>query len=283
MNASEHRARARGVLKGQWVAAILTTLVYLLCSYGITAASGALTSIPLLGWVISFVLIAVMGVIGLGYNQYALNLVDHKPAELKDIFSRFDLLLPYLKVELVISGVAFGAVLVVGLVGGLTIALLGDIGSILFFILMVAFCVFAIMASFGIAIVNYVLLENPGIGARAALRRSWDLMKGNKFRFFCLEFSFIGWMILAGFTFGIGSLVLSPYMAVASASFYRELVPGVVNRSNAENDPESYETYENYSYDALPSGENPIIDDDAGYTDFGSDSIDDSAIQTPGF
>lgn len=283
MNASEHRARARGVLKGQWVAAILTTLVYLLCSYGITAASGALTSIPLLGWVISFVLIAVMGVIVLGYDQYALNLVDHKPAELKDIFSRFDLLLPYLKVELVISGIAFGAALVVGLVGGLTIALLGDIGSILFFILMVAFCVFAIMASFGIAIVNYVLLENPGIGARAALRRSWDLMKGNKFRFFCLEFSFIGWMILAGFTFGIGSLVLSPYMAVASASFYRELVPGVVNRSNAENDPESYETYENYSYDALPSGENPIIDDDAGYTDFGSDSIDDSAIQTPGF
>ena len=283
MNASSHRAAARAALKGKWVEAILTTLVYSLVVLGISFASGAVNAIPLLGLVISVVLMGVTGAFGLGYSQYCLNLVDYKPTELKQIFSRTDLLLPYCKVFLVMFGLMFGVIMAAAVVSGVLAGLLGELGIMLMAVLMIAVYVFMIMYFFGVSMVGFVLLETPGIGARAALRRSTELMKGNKFRLFCLELSFIGWAILSVFTMGIGMLALQPYMATATASFYRELVPGVVNRSNVESNPESYETYENYSYDALPSGENPIIDDDAGFTDFGGDSIDDSAIQTPGF
>jgi len=48
-------------------------------------------------------------------------------------------------------------------------------------------------------------------------------MEGNRFRLFCLEFSFIGWSILCAFTLGIGNLWLTPYRQVATAAFYREV------------------------------------------------------------
>ena len=63
------------------------------------------------------------------------------------------------------------------------------------------------------------------MGANDAITRSKELMKGNKWRLFCMEISFIGWMILSVFTFGIGDLWLTPYRAAAHAAFYRELVP----------------------------------------------------------
>ena len=63
------------------------------------------------------------------------------------------------------------------------------------------------------------------MGANDAITRSKELMKGNKWRLFCMEISFIGWMILSVFTFGIGDLWLTPYRAAAHTAFYRELVP----------------------------------------------------------
>jgi len=49
-------------------------------------------------------------------------------------------------------------------------------------------------------------------------------MKGNRGKYFSLEFSFIGWAILAAFTFGIGMLWLMPYMQIAAIYLYEHLV-----------------------------------------------------------
>ena len=69
----------------------------------------------------------------------------------------------------------------------------------------------------------YIMLENPELTAREALAKSREMMKGNKWRLFCLSFSFIGWDILAALTLGIGHLFLCPYVEAANAAFYREL------------------------------------------------------------
>ena len=45
-------------------------------------------------------------------------------------------------------------------------------------------------------------------------------MKGKKGDYFVLMLSFIGWAILACFTFGIGMLWLYPYIQVSLVSFY---------------------------------------------------------------
>ena len=70
---------------------------------------------------------------------------------------------------------------------------------------------------------DYILAEDPELTADEAISQSKSIMMGNKWRFFCLQFSFIGWDILATLAFGIGHLWLTPYKQAAYAAFYREV------------------------------------------------------------
>ncbi|MCZ8518379.1 MULTISPECIES: DUF975 family protein [Paenibacillus] len=56
-----------------------------------------------------------------------------------------------------------------------------------------------------------------------ALSRSKEMMKGHKWRYFVLGLSFLGWVLLAVLTAGIGFLWLGPYMSVTNANFYTNL------------------------------------------------------------
>ncbi|MFQ8776338.1 MAG: DUF975 family protein [Roseburia sp.] len=51
---------------------------------------------------------------------------------------------------------------------------------------------------------------------------------------FCLDFSFIGWMILSACTFGIGDLFLNPYTHMATAHFYLNLSRGSSGNFNSD-------------------------------------------------
>ena len=80
-----------------------------------------------------------------------------------------------------------------------------------------------IIKSFSYAMTRYILEENPELSAREAIHRSRMMMRGHKFDLFWLYLSFIGWLILSFFTFGIGLLWLVPYMETAQAAFYEEV------------------------------------------------------------
>ena len=88
-----------------------------------------------------------------------------------------------------------------------------------------------------------ILAEYPEMRVIDAFRNSASLMKGKKFRLFCLNFSFIGWILLATCcTCGIGMLFLAPYMNTANAAFYDD----ITNRAAAREaefpslDPDDY-------------------------------------------
>lgn len=49
------------------------------------------------------------------------------------------------------------------------------------------------------------------------------LMDGHKVRLFVLDLSFIGWYILCLATFGLGFIVLNPYVNATKAAFYNDL------------------------------------------------------------
>ena len=85
------------------------------------------------------------------------------------------------------------------------------------------FIIPGIVAGFSYAMTDYILAENPELTADEAITQSKTMMYGNRFRLFCLQFSFIGWDILATLAFGIGHLWLTPYKQAAYAAFYREV------------------------------------------------------------
>lgn len=91
-----------------------------------------------------------------------------------------------------------------------------------------------IIKSLAYSMTPFILEEKPELSAYDAIKYSEKLMKGHKTELFLLELSFIGWMILATLTAGIGYLWLIPYMQVTVSEFYEDLkkeqpLEGVVN------------------------------------------------------
>ena len=70
----------------------------------------------------------------------------------------------------------------------------------------------------------FILADDPNIPANEARKRSIEMMRGNKWRLFCLDFSFIGWILLSILTFGILLFWIRPYMQTARAEFYQDLL-----------------------------------------------------------
>ena len=95
-------------------------------------------------------------------------------------------------------------------------------------ITMIAGFVLAIMKNYSYCMTTYILYDEVQNGTydgpRSIIDKSTKLMKGNRWRFFCLQFSFIGWYILTGITCGLLGFYTLPYIATADLFFYENLL-----------------------------------------------------------
>ena len=255
--AADFRSEARDALRGRWPIAILTGFVASLIGANIATGGGGggnsnsdsdstrmlideFTATEfwlqfrgiiiglLIALVIWLIITIVIGGAGkLGYATFNLKLVDNKEVEFKDLFSQFHRL-----------GDGFCMNFLVGLY------------TVLWTLL---FIIPGIIKTYSYAMTPYILAENPGMTATEAITESRRIMDGNKWRLFCLSFSFIGWALLCaapalialGILMGIairtgsllpilwiiplsiplsiGSLFLTPYQEAAYAAFYRDV------------------------------------------------------------
>lgn len=80
--------------------------------------------------------------------------------------------------------------------------------------------------------IPYILAENPNISGKDAFRLSMGMMKGNKFRTFMLDVTFVPWWILSVITFGLVQyLYLEPYMRSAYAELYMTIRKEAIDNS----------------------------------------------------
>lgn len=226
--ASDFRYTARKALRGKWGIALLAGLIASLVgglgmnisagSAGIEFDFSALKQIedPLVMRIVLSILVmivAVLSIVGLvqfligsivevGYNRFNLNLIDGNEVRIGQLVSFFPRWWKAISTCFV--------------------------RNLYIFLWSLLLIVPGIIASYSYSMTTYVLAEYPDIPIREALRLSKVMMYGNKWRLFCLNFSFIGWSILCGFTFGIGLLWLVPYQKAAFTDFYREVARTVV-------------------------------------------------------
>ena len=136
------------------------------------------------------------GVISLGYSRLNLDFVDRQKApELGTLFGFF----PYWK----------------------NAAIAKLLKTLYEFLWSLLFIIPGIIASYSYAMMPYILAEHPEMAPSEAIARSKEMMDGNRWRLFCLHFSFIGWGFLSALTLGVGNLWLRPYKEAATAAFYR--------------------------------------------------------------
>lgn len=83
----------------------------------------------------------------------------------------------------------------------------------------------------------YILSGNPGKSARECLRESEQLMQGQKMRFFKLNLSFIGWVLLCIVTLGIAFIWVVPYYRATMATFYIDIMPSTSDDTDTYDEP----------------------------------------------
>lgn len=199
------------------------------------------------------------GAVELGYDLYNVRLFTGEAHPFSTLFERFSVFGRALGLRLLtllfVTLWALPSIAGLGItVAGVTVCIAGGIGSsataawigvaIVLLGVAVYFGLLAlpIVASYRYALAPYLMTENTSLGCMDAINRSKQIMHGNKGRLFCLNFSFIGWYILAGLTAGVGAIFLAPYVKAAQTSFYLD----VMGRLNPSAGKQYY--YQQYSY-----------------------------------
>jgi uncharacterized membrane protein len=81
-----------------------------------------------------------------------------------------------------------------------------------------------IMKHYSYRLVPYIVKDEPDLTPTQTLRRSADLMQGNRWKVFVLDLSFLGWLILGAIPFGLGLIFWTyPYIHSTDAALYEEL------------------------------------------------------------
>lgn len=191
---SEFRRRARESLRGQWGKSVGAILLAAIPSV-ILAFLGLFShSMEVAGNIMSYL---IAGMIALGSAGFFLAIARHQRPPATSIYQGFN--------------------------NPVKAFLLYILILIFTMLWMLLFIIPGIIATFRYSMAYYILSDNPGMSPLEAIRRSKQMMVGNKWRMFVLQLTFLGWMLLCIPTFGIGYLWLGPYMAVTTAHFYDEL------------------------------------------------------------
>lgn len=201
---------AKDSLKGKWGLAIGTFVVYLMII-------GALNAIPILGPLAS---LFISGPMALGMVMFTLSFSRDEDARLEQIFDGFKN-----------YGTALGAYLLM------------MIYIILWSLLLI---IPGIIAALSYSMTFYIIADEPKIGVSAAIDKSRKMMDGYKWKYFCLQFRFLGWALLCILTLGIGFLWLIPYIYITLAKFYDDVKQNYnANNINPTSANTTFETIDN--------------------------------------
>jgi uncharacterized membrane protein len=243
-------ASARAGLRGLWGVAIGGTIIFGMIQF----AMSALTAIPWAGLLFALISWLINGALGLGLTMFWLNLSRRREGEVGLLFQGFRrfgtaflsafliqmTIWLWLLLGLVLAGAtwAVGALLWRGLphpgrmeTGQLFQEVFRS-GSLLCasfliqaLLVLLVFLLFlpVLLAALRLSQTWYILADNPRMDALEAVRHSRQMMRGNTWKFICLQGRFAGWALLSLLTCGIGLLWLIPYLCMVNAKFYDDL------------------------------------------------------------
>jgi uncharacterized membrane protein len=184
---AELMRRARGSLTGRWGLAVGANFVFNLIS-------GAAGSVPYVGGIAQLI---IGGPMELGRTSLFLRISRKADARFGQLFDGFQNF-----------GTALGAYLLMG---------------IFIFLWMLLLIIPGIIAALSYSMTFFIMADDPRVGPLEAIRCSKHMMRGKKWKLFCLHWRFFGWFLLCLLSFGIGLLWLEPYVRVAMAQFYDDL------------------------------------------------------------
>jgi uncharacterized membrane protein len=188
------RANARaqlggGIFANNWLMALVVCLIY-------SAILGVAAAIPGIG---SVATVLLTGFFMFGLSRVFLQLIrgQKDKVEVSDLFCGSD---------------EFGSLILLSLMYNLFI-----------FLWSLLFVIPCIIKAYAYSMAFYIKHDHPEYDWKQCMDESQRYMKGYKWQLFCLDFSFIGWILLGALCCGIGTLWVTPYQYAARANFYENL------------------------------------------------------------
>lgn len=250
MLASETRKLARESLYQKWGKAALATLVYFLITWAIDFI---FNFIPIIGSIVkllveiplSFGFIATLmklkrgeeitytEFLNTGFNNFASSWKVALWTIVKMIVPIILIIVSIvvISVGIVNSTTTNGLFANAPIVSSSSQSNLGIITLLVGLILFIGSSIWGTLKSYYYKPALFILFDNPSMDAKEIVEESERIMTGNRWKFFCLELSFIGWYLLIPFSLGIGMLWLLPYVVIAEVIFYEYIAgknPNVV-------------------------------------------------------
>ncbi len=117
----------------------------------------------------------------------------------------------------------------------------GSIAWIIGFLVSLPLCLAGYFRlTLGYAMFPCLYADNPGRSSRELLRESRRLMDGNKLRYFYLQLSFFGVLLLGLLSFGIGMIWIGPYMTATGTQFYLDLTSKSAGDAEAQEEQDDF-------------------------------------------
>lgn len=202
----DYKNASLAALQGNWVPAVLATLVYLAVAMLLSGAG----EIPSLVGKVASPANWLTGVSSLAMIFIVLPLQYGFSNAMRFLYERQDaaLIENQFKIPLNHYFRSLGVMLLVA------------VKTFLWSLLLV---IPGIIKSFAYSMAPFIAEDHPEYSVSQAISESCRMMKGHKFDLFYLYLSFIGWFLLSILSCGIGLLWLQPYVENAVAAFYNDL------------------------------------------------------------
>lgn len=226
---SELRKKARKALEGNWGKAILIGLAYFFFVLILNTLERIFFKTPSLSLSYSVIELLILVPLAFGLAFTFLKLKRNEFTTTFDFitegFSRFSkvwTITLWVIVKMLLPICCFiMAIILFSVLLALQVKLLYVV--IIAIIAYIACIVYAISRGLLYSMVYYIAYDNPELSGKEVVKKSEELMRGNRGNLFLLELSFIGWIFLGFLTLGIGLIWVVPYLQVTVACFYDEL------------------------------------------------------------
>ena len=195
-----YKNRALASLEGKWDKAVIASVIYLVLTVGVSQVVSLPFSSSVAGSSSSSIIWTILCMpLMWGFVVFFLNLIRGKEISWESIFDG------YKNDEWKRVGGTY---------------LLMYVYVVLWTLLLI---IPGIIKGLSYSMTPFIMKDDPAISGNAAIEQSMRMMDGHKMELFWLYLSFIGWIILSIFTFGIGLVLLEPYMNTSVAHFYEDL------------------------------------------------------------
>ena len=114
---------------------------------------------------------------------------------------------------------------------------LNIIRTLLGFLLLLALIVPGVIYLCRTSMANHLLIANPRMKAKEALKASSKVMSGKSGAYFVLMLSMIGWMALGILTLGLGFVFVLPYVNLVKTEYYKRNLQGDRNTYRLQPQP----------------------------------------------